>query len=255
MWPKYSLMDEAGGETGGAGGGDAGDGDAGAPKADPQVELLTKSVGLLTQGLQQLSEQQAQIAASLETFSKSATPPKDETPPDDNIFNDVDLEQLDRKQLIGLITKSITTEMQKTLGGITNDVDTKINNLAERFEQKNAGEAVQRAAEANPDFWEWSTEIKQLLKENPTLTVSRAYNLAKSEAPKKVEELGKKYLKEEQGSTKVNRDFGLMGLTPTSSRSSGEKNSKMTFQQASEKAYEKVMDDLDEVLRSGGKVA
>ena len=209
-----------------------------------QIELLTKSVGLLAEGLQKMEGNQQNIVSALANItSQSKGAVREELK--EEFGKDVDLEQLDRKDFAAFIIKSaevvLKTEMAKLLG----DVDKKVTNLASSFESKNANEQIAKAADQNPDFWEWSNEIKQMLAENPTLSVNRAYQLAKSENHKKAEELNKKYAKPTE-----KKEQSFLGLTPTSSIGTRDATGKMTQKEAAEKAFDKVMGDLGDVIQN-----
>ena len=222
--------------------------DKGSDKFDhsiQQIEMLTKSVGLLAEGLQKMEGNQASIIETLAKFSDQ-TKGEIKHQVEEKFGDDVDFEQLDKKQLAALILdmskKNMAADIKELLGG----VDTKIQNLAASFENKNAAEQVAATADKNADFWEWSNEIKQLLKDNPTLSVQRAYTLAKSENEKKVNELAVKYKKPD-----AEKKQTFIGLTPTSSIGTRDTTGKMTQKEAAEKAFDKVMGDLGDVLQNG----
>lgn len=240
MKTSFVKMDEAGDGTQGAAGS--------APAADmsaQQIELLTKSVGLLAEGLQKMEGNQNDIVATLAKITEQSKGEVREQL-DNKFGEDVDLEQLSRKDFAAYIvenaSKALTAEMQKVLG----EVDSKVNNLAANFESKNANEQIQKTAESNPDFWEWSQEMKALLQENPTLTVSRAYHLAKSENQEKANKLKAKYDKPAES-----KKQSIFGLTPTSSIGSRGDTGKMTQREAAEKAFDKIMGDLGDVINNG----
>jgi hypothetical protein len=212
---------------------------------EQQIELLTKSVGLLAEGLQKMEGNQSEIIATLAKVTEQS---KGEVRQElEHKFGEgVDLEQLDRKDFAAFImentAKALRSEMTKLLEG----VESKVTNLATSFESKNANEQISKTAHDNPDFWEWSGEIKNLLKENPTLTVNRAYNLARSENKDKVKELDTKYAK-----PVAKKEQSFLGLTPTSSVGARDGTGKMSQREAAEKAFDKVMGELGDVLQNG----
>lgn len=240
---RYSKMEEANdGDKGGAGGGQQKQ----APDHSQQIELLTKSVGLLAQGLEKMEGNQTMI---LETLSKvtnqSQQQVKDQV--EKKFGEDVDLEQLDRKDFATLIMESTKAALKEEMKKLTGDIDTRVNDLAVRFESKTANEQIEKTAEKNADFWDWSNEIKQLLKENPTLSVVRAYSLAKTENPKKATELDVKYKPADK-----KKEHSFIGLTPTSSLSTRDSTvGKMSQKEAAEAAFDKVMGELGDVIENG----
>lgn len=241
---KRMADDGSGGDSGGADNLGAGD-NKNAPDTQVQVELLTKTVGLLAEGLQRMEGSHNDVLAALAKMSDQSKANVQEAA-EVKFGEDVDLTQLDRKQFAALIIDSTRKAVQSELNKITSDVDTKVSELGARFESKNANEQINKTAEANPDFWEWSTEIKQLLKENPTLSVARAYNLAKAEDTKKAKSLDSKY-----NPPKSKGEQSGFGLTPTSSIGTRSGTGKMNQKEASEKAFDTVMANLGDVLNNG----
>ena len=238
---NHSLLDEV--DDGNQGGG----GDKKPLPNDEQIQLLTQSVGLLAQGLEKMEGNQTMILETLAKVTEQSTKQVKEQI-EDKFGEDIDLETLDRKDfakfLLGKITTNIQDEMKKALEG----VDSKVQNLATSFESSKATEQIEKTAADNPDFWEWSAEIKALLNENPSLSVKRAYSLAKSENQKKATELDKKY----NPPKNEKKEASFLGLTPTSSLSTRETGAvKMTPNEAAEKAFDKIMGDLGDVIQNG----
>lgn len=237
---RFVKMEEEGG-AGGEGAGGAG----GASNSDAQIALLTKSVGMLAEGLQKMEGNQTNI---IETLANITNQSKKEVKDDVHTMfgDDIDFEQLDRKDFAKYILAqsqvSLRTEMEKLLKG----VDEKVSNLSTNFETKNANEQIEKAAAAHADFWEWSNEMKLVLKDHPNLSVARAYNLVKSENPDKVKELSKKYDKPTE-----KKEQSFLGLTPTSSIGTRDSTGKMTQKEAAEKAFDKVMGELGDVINNG----
>ena len=191
---NYVKMEGATDDTG-AGAGAAGAGAADEDKAKAavdaskqQIELLTRSVGLLAENLQKMEGNQGQIVAAL---AKITEQPKSDVKQqlETQFGDDVDLEQLDRKDFARYIRTHMLADIKGEVSKLSDTMIAKIEDLGGRFESKNANEQIERTANSNKDFWEWSSEIKGLLKESPTLSVSRAYKLARSENPDKAKEL------------------------------------------------------------------
>jgi len=211
------------------------------PAADEQIALLTKSVGMIAEGLSRLEGNQNSIVETLAKITQQS--PKEVKQELKEFGADVDLENMNRKDYAQFIMQhtaaALKTEMDKLLG----DVDSKVTNLANSFEAKNATEQIAKAAENNADFWEWSGEIKKILQENPTLSVTRAYKIAKEESPTKAQELDKKYNK-----PIASKATDFFSLLPQSHVGGKETPGKMTRQDAALKAFDKVMGDLGNVV-------
>ena len=241
---NYVKLDEAndGAGTGAAGAASAASDDnakAAADASKQQIELLTKSVGLLAENLQKMEGNQGQIVAALAKITeqpKSSVKEQLET----QFGDDVDLEQLDRKDFAKYIRTHTMTDIKSEVAKLTDVMIAKIEDLGGRFESKNANEQIERTANTNKDFWEWSAEIKGLLKETPTLSVSRAYKLARSENLEKAKELDKKYNPPEK-----DKEHKFLGLTPTSFTGAREGTKKMSAKEAANKAFDDVMNELD----------
>src|SRR3990167_1333366 len=209
---KYVKMDEAGDGKDGSGDDAAAiakaANDAAAAASKQQIELLTKSVGLLAEGLKNMEGNQANIVAALAKITDQS---KGDVKKglEDQFGDDVDLEQLDRKDFARFILAQSKGDIQGEVKKLSDVMVAKIDDLGGRFESKNAGEQVEKTASDHKDFWEWSNEIKGVLKDNPTLTVRRAYALVRSENPEKAKEMDKKY------NQHVDKKQGFIGLTPT----------------------------------------
>jgi hypothetical protein len=247
---RYTLLSPDDDGTGGGAGGDSGTG--GDPKADEakvlqlqQIELLTQSVGTLAKGLEELRTNQSSITEALAKLAEGTGQSKqDQTKIAQELFgDDVDLEHLDRKSFAKLIQASITQAVTKDLNTAQEKISGQINELASRFESKNANEQITATAEKNPDFWEWSTEIKKVLTEHPNLSVIRAYNLVKAENPDKVAKMNEKYNK-----PAAKKETPFVGLTPTSSNRTDGTAKKMSASEAANAAFESV------IARVGGDV-
>lgn len=240
---KYFLMDEA--DAGDGNKGHAGGNEDKQNSSTQQVELLTQSVGLLAKGLEELRGNQSAITEALAKLAEGTGQSKQEQKnlAQDMFGPDVDLEQLDRKSFAQLIQASIQQGISKELNTANEKLNEKISELSSRFESKNANEQITATAEKNPDFWEWSTEIKAVLQEHPNLSVTRAYNLVRSENPTKVAKLQEKYNK-----PAPKKDV-FVGLTPTSSRTSADGgNKKMNASEAANAAFDQIMAQMGDVL-------
>lgn len=245
---KYMKMEEAGDDGSGGSGGDdvKKNADAAAAQSAQQLELLTKSVGLLAEGLKNMESNQSQIVATLAAITEQS---KGEVRKDlkEEFGADVDLDQLSQKDFARYILAHSVKGTQDALSKFNSDLDLKIQDLASRFENKNAGDQVEKIAGNNKDFWEWGPEIKAILKENPTLSVGRAYNLVKTENPDKAKTLDKKY-----NPAPEKKQSSFIGLTPTSSIGTRDgSKGKMSQKDAANKAFNEVMDSLGDTIQNG----
>lgn len=249
---QYVLMNEADDGSGkGGSGSDSGNSNSGAggdkdnaASSTQQIELLTKSVGLLAQGLQKMEANQASLVEALAKITDTSK--KDVKAGIEDMFGkDVDLEQLSRQDFAAYISNAIKDQVVAETKKMTEAVDGRVNDLASKFESKNAGEQISALANVKPDFWEWSAEIKTLLKDNPTLSVKRAYTIARDEDSAKANKMDEKYKKQEDD------DGQFIGLTPTSSLASKGTKSKMSPSEAANAAFDTVMDKLGGRINNG----
>lgn len=241
------FRDTAGDDGESGGGGERGGDDADKGKGDDeqQQELLTtltRSVGMLANGLTKMQEQFTNLESRLPKAKDSGEDDDGDEKGHQLGDDSVDLEQLDRKGFAQYLMQNMTKAVQQEITRHLKSVDTKVETLAEQFQSRNASDEITKVSEKNADFFEWTDEIRQVLKENPTLSVTRAYNLAKTENPEKAEKVRQKYAKPAQ-------ERQSLTLTPTSSRAgngAGARN--MKPREAAEKAFDDVMSKLN--LRS-----
>ena len=103
---------------------------------------------------------------------------------------------------------------------------------------------------SHPDIDEWGSELKEILKESPGLSLARAVKLAKDENPEKAAKLKEQYdkdreeaeMKAEKERKQKRKQFG--GLTPSSSKT--ERNTRMGKGEAADAAWDEVIADLDD---------
>ncbi len=242
--PSFVMKPDGDGEDNPGGEGD--DKNKGEPSAE--VKLLTQTVAVLSQGLEEMQRSQASIADVLTKLQEGGGPSKGDKgqieEEDADLFKDVDVDSMSQAQLAKFLLDNVGKVLEAKISKLSGRMDERIDGLAGEFQQKNASEQVQKLSEKNADFFEWAPEIKRLLQENPTLSVQRAYSLARSENPEKVATMAKKYkteVKEVKGKPKT------FGLTPTSSRST-EGTGKMSAREAAEKALDEVLGEVDGLL-------
>lgn len=259
MWKKWWLRnlrlpdDEGAGESEGGGTGTEGSGEGeGEGKGKPggeqseEVKLLTKTVSQLAEGLAAMQQSQSAMTDALSKISKGGDSDKPDKPEPStaDILKDADVDSMDQKSLAAFILENVSKVLDAKMSKLMEGVDERVTGLAGEFQQQNAATQVQKIAEAHPDFFEWAPEIKRLLQENPTLSVQRAFTLAKEENPDKKAAMVKKYKKtpaQNEGKPRV-----VGGLTPTSSKTTG--TGKMTAREAAEKAMDETLADIEGLL-------
>lgn len=211
-------------------------------KEQDQTELLMKSVAMIAQGLRELQEGQK---AMLERFSFKAErePPaeEEEEKAEEPESDDVDLEQLDRKQFAEVIGSRLYKKIESALNKKLKELEDRISSVYSAVESRKVEEQVAKLSSENPDFWEWADEMKAILKENPTLSVARAFALAKSENKEKAARLAAKYNKEQRKG-----NVTTLSLFPTGPREG--RTGKMSQKEAIETAFQKVFSEVGDVL-------
>lgn len=249
LLPYYMKFRDEAGDGDGGGGGDGseggdgegnGDGD-GKPASDPRLDTLENAVRLMAQGQAAINETLANLSKGFETLSTRVEDGgrgkggNGEAGADDD---DPDLETMDRKQFANYMTK----KMQSVVEGSLKPLGEKFGKLDEKIDAHGLSVMIKDFQKDHPDFFEWKPEMRELLKENPTLTPARAYALVRSESPDKAKQLDKKYGLNQP--TKKNGENNFLSLFPTGSGSATKGNAKMTPQQAAEQAWDSVMSSL-----------
>lgn len=222
------------------------------PNAE-QISMLTQSVSILARGFEDLKNSQAQSNAMVQQLATatSQTPAQIQHTAETLFGDDVDMDNMSNKDMAKLIAASVSKIVDTKINTLTGQTAQAIQNLAHQFETKNASEQIAKSVEKNADFFEYSDEMRQLLKENPTLTPARAYALAKAENPAKVEKLAAKY-------AKPNNDTGLgpISLLPTSysSNNKGKGVGRMTQQDAAHSAFDAIFKDIGAGFNKQGNI-
>ena len=250
MRMKHLFLDEAGDGTGnGTGTGGTGDPAQGADSAKPdlsqQVELLTKATSILANGLKESDTRFNQFMETFAAQQKGGDPkgdggdgggaPSESSDP----FADLDLDKLDRKEFATTLLQQAAGMFEKALQKQLGSVDEKIGSLSQRFDSKAAQDAIGQVAASNKDFWEWSTEIKQIVKDTPNLSVDRAYKLARAENIEKASAMDKKYNPE-----KPRKILSFSG-SGVSGKSGG---AKLSMHAAALKSFDEVMGQMEKGL-------
>lgn len=219
---------------------------------NPDIEKLTKTVsGLvtLTQTLaRQNQEQGTRLNALLEKVEKGELgggKPQQKTE--------------DKDGPLDISTEDGNLDVNKLGGYLKNIVADAVKPLSQELEgmkKTSASSRIQQEftelREKHKDFEEWAPEIKELAKENPGLNLKRLYTLARAENPDKAKELDEKFAEPNPDDLKKQEQAKIFGgLFPSSTAKnsgSGEDDkggeSKMTFSNASDKAWDEVMGEL-----------
>lgn len=202
------------------------------------IEQMNNVIGGLTQTMANI---QAAVA-DLQSGRKDDPEPK---PAEVSLDG---LEDLDRTQFATRILEAVKAGQDIR--------DSRIQSALERLDEKlssnNARTDVERTADKNEDFWEWKSEMQQIAKENPGMSATRVYKLARAENPEKASKMDAKYKPkdtpkdepEDKGSK--SKIFG--GLEPTSGKSA--KATDMSAADAAEAAWEATMLDVGDILNS-----
>jgi hypothetical protein len=186
---------------------------------------------------------------------------------DDDQLTDDEINAMSQSDFLKLVSKETGKVVDKKVGG----VEKKLGDVAKSVSTKNTQAEVTEFMKKHPDLLEWKDEIAELSKENPGLSVSRLYTLAKSENSKKAKELSVKYKdakvdtdddgkpvvkfgsqSDDDDNSSSNEDDSVskfFGLTPTGGGTKSEKNERMTPKQATEDAWAKTMANIPASLR------
>lgn len=221
--------------------------------AAEQISMLTQSVSILARGFEDLKNSQTQSNEMVQRLATATqqTPAQIQHTAETLFGDDVDMDSMSNKDMAKLIAASVSKIVDAKIGTLSNQTAQAIQNLAHQFETKNASEQIAKSVEKNADFFEYSNEMRQLLKENPTLTPARAYNLAKAENPEKVAKLAAKY-------AKPNDDTGPgpISLLPTSysANSKGKGPGRMSQQDAAHSAFDALFKDAGAGFNKQGNI-
>ncbi len=202
---KYQEEEKDGTGTGGTGDGKDEKPDLG--EISKTLSAVTQAVTMLASGHDELKTTQGKIAEALEALKPKAPEEKPITP--ESLFEGIDLTGMDNAGLAKLVVEKATAIVEERLGKAGKETDSRINSIQEQIHNKDTAEAVKNLKDNNPDFFEWTAEMRQLIAQNPTLNVRQAYVIAKAEHPEKSAAMTKKYAKPLEAKRPV-------GLLPTS---------------------------------------
>jgi hypothetical protein len=262
--PHGYLQEENGGEggdQGGGAGGEGGDKGGGENKNAESNDMLMRGMAVIARGISEMQESNKAIAESLKGLSQRGAGDDDGEGDKgnkggrDDLFSGVDMEQLDRKEFASLLLTKFQDSLTSHLKESMKPLEERVGQVSSKLEEDLANREVNSAAGQRPDFYEWRPEISALVKENPSLSVTRAYTIARSENADKAKQMDTKYAKK---SDTPARGFTDLSLSPTGGGGRGEDSGKMKFNEAAEKAYEDVLASLggvqlDQLPVVGGK--
>lgn len=243
------MMDGADdGDKGGAGGkGDDGKGGAG-DKGAEHSEMLLRGLAVIAKGVTEMQESNKEVLAQMKAIAetKAGAGSGDDRGSGNgkgagggNLFEGVDMEQLDRKDFAAFLLTKFDERLQHHLKEAVKPIEERVGKMGERMEDDFANREVGAAAGSRPDFYEWRTEIAELVKQTPGLSVTRAYTIARAENAEKAKKMDEKYAKKSEPKAPP-----FVGLTPTGGGGRGEGAGKMKFNEAANKAFDDVLASL-----------
>ena len=105
----------------------------------------------------------------------------------------VDLNPMTRDEfaayIVGTVLKAFESKLDVSLRPIVDHVNT----LSSNVSMKTVNEEIGQLKSSKKDFAEWNTQMVDLAKEHPTLTVTDLYHLARTRNPTRAAELDKKF--------------------------------------------------------------
>lgn len=172
------------------------------------LKTLTGTMGQMMKGMQTMGTALTQVVEKMNSQTSAGggkSTNKDDIEGEFSV-DGVDLERLDRKQLVSLIMKGVSAEVAKAVKPLSeqiSSVDTNTNKLS-------AQQQVEKilADPKNKDFNDWVPEMKVILKDNPNLSIKAALTLARTENPDKTKELSDKYKLNEGSTTDDDKNNG-----------------------------------------------
>lgn len=243
----FLMENDSGGDGGGGGGGGGGDGQQQQQQQfDPNV--LMRGLAVLAQGMGEMQTSQKELLTFLKENSQSRGQGgqgggdgnnQSQNKGTGNLFDGVNMEELDRPQFAAMILTKFEERLQHHLEGHTKNIEKQIGTVAETLHGDLASRQIEAAQKGRPDFMEWRAEIANIVKENPGLNVVRAYTIARTENPTKAKQMDEKYKEQPKGAG--GRSFSM---APGGGGGRGEGAQKMKFNEAVEKAWDEVTASL-----------
>jgi len=213
---------------------------------------LAKVVGTLVESSQKQGDQLSQLTGTLSGLTETQRQAlerqssKDNEEEEEDLSASADLESMDRKQFMGHMLGQVEKIITKSMKGLTDQLQT----VSSSSEEQRLLIEVKELQAKHKDFNDFKPEMAKIAKDNPELSLTRIYALAKAENPDKVKELEEKYSKDESEDDKGSEDNksskskpGFGGLLPTSGGSE-EVPSDMDTKTAADTAWAKTMVDV-----------
>ena len=207
--------------------------------------LPEKMQASIRDGMKDAIKEESEKRALAAARAKEA---EDDDDDDDDLedLDKIDLDELSNKELVGHLNQRFERSLTKALKPLFKKIDDqKAESETEKFR-----ESVKQMKKDHKDFSEWGDELRAIYKENPTMSIDRAYKLARAENPDKAKELDEKFAKEDKEDDEENKStqklFG--GLLPTSGTSDAKEERRLKPKDAADKAWDQTMQGLDEAL-------
>lgn len=225
------------------------------PPEDFDFEKLNAtltSLGSAMQSVQQSVESLGERVATVERGGNGGgEPPAPQYQPPS--FDSSELESLSRgdfaKYLMNAFSEMLKHEMGQTVGELQKNVQG-VQQTTVASEMKRE---IEKLESEKKDFWDWKSEMIELRKENPNLSISRLYALARAENPDKAQELDKKYTPPPADEGKP-KEPAFGGFFPSSMNT--EENTSMKPDEAATKAWDDTFgqsSDLNQLFQATGE--
>lgn len=208
------------------------------------IEKLNEGQALLFKNMEKLAERSAEPAMPQKQPSNPEPSFKEATA--------AELESMSRQELLAYQDRRLEAMLKKHLEPVS-----KANDETREMTQKAAVQAaIKEAAQAHPDFMQWSQEIQAIAKRVPGITPEDAYQLARSQNPEKAQEIDEKLAGDDAGdednqNNKGNGDGGDKKPPYSGSPPSGgeaEFATNLSRDDAASKAWEETMAALPKDL-------
>lgn len=199
-----------------------------------RLEVLERAVGVMAQGHKQLTDGMSALMAKIEGLGENKG--KGNQGGGDE---DVDYETMDRKTFAAHILQSLRGVLQEEVKPMKES----FGQLNEKIDGQSLSVMINEFKKDHTDFFEWKDEIRELVKENPTLTPARLYMIARAENPVKAKKMDEKFGLNKQPDKNGN---DILSLFPSSGGGSTTKSGagKMSPKQAAEAAWNEVMSQV-----------
>lgn len=215
------------------------------PPQDDQLKLVTANL----ESMNQLVTGLMQKVAALEETPAPAADDDSAKPP---TLDESSLEEMSRTDF----AKAIMGQFQAGIDQLAKRFDNQVETLTNSVRTIDASTQVKEAAREHKDFWDWRAEMKTLSDKHPTMSAEELYATARAGNADKAKELDTKYQApqdtppaDETGGKDAKP--GLFGGLQPSTIDTPAQPENMTFETASEKAWQENMAGLNEVLNSG----